>query len=122
MLAAEQEASRRVLLSSGWVHFHYRTKNISIAPTALWHDLSPTEWLVRKMSLNLHMQTATWLVSRELTMDAGAWDTRLLSDDDGEYFILASDSIKFVPVAMIYYRMAGFSSLGSVGSSRAKLE
>ncbi len=125
MLAAEQAASRRVLLSSGWVYFHYRTKNTSIVPTALWHDLSPTEWLVRKMSHNLHMQTATWLVSRELTLDAGAWDTRLLSDDDGEYFcrvILASDSIKFVPVAMTYYRMAGFSSLSYVGTSRAKLE
>ena len=32
------------------------------------------------------MQTATWLVSRELTEAAGPWDTRLLGDDDGEYF------------------------------------
>ena len=72
MLAAEQAASRRVLLSSGWVYFHYRTKHTSIVPTALWHDLSPTEWLVRKMTHNLHMQTSTWLVSRELTLDAGA--------------------------------------------------
>jgi glycosyltransferase involved in cell wall biosynthesis len=125
MLAAERAVSRRVLLSSGWVYFHYRTKNTSIVPTALWHDLSQTEWLVRKMSHNLHMQTATWLVSRELTRDAGTWDTRLLSDDDGEYFcrvILASESIKFVPVAMTYYRMAGFSSLSNVGKSRPKLE
>jgi hypothetical protein len=43
------------------------------------------------------MQTATWLVSRELTEAAGPWDTRLLADDDGEYFfrvIRSSDSIK----------------------------
>jgi len=125
MLAAEQAASRRVLLSSGWVRFHHRTKNAEILPTALWRDLAPTEWLLRKMSENLHMQTGTWLVSRELTIDAGAWDTRLLLDNDGEYFcrvLLASDSIKFVPVAMTYYRMAGFSSLSNVGSSRCKLE
>ena len=32
------------------------------------------------------MQTGTWLVSRELADAAGAWDTRLLGDDDGEYF------------------------------------
>ena len=32
------------------------------------------------------MQTATWLVSRELAEAAGPWDTRLLGDDDGEYF------------------------------------
>jgi hypothetical protein len=77
------------------------------------------------MSGNLHMQTGTWLVSRELTRDAGPWDTRLLVDDDGEYFcrvLLASDAIKFVPVAMTYYRVAGFSSLSRVGASRPKLE
>jgi len=125
MLAAERAASRRVLLSSGWVHFHHRTKNVRIVPTALWHDLSPTEWLVRKMSDNLHMQTGTWLVSRELTIEAGAWDTRLLLDNDGEYFcrvLLASERIKFVPGAMTYYRRAGFSSLSNAGTSRSKLE
>ena len=45
------------------------------------------------------MQTATWLVSRELTDAAGPWDTRLLIDDDGEYFcrvILASNGTRFV--------------------------
>lgn len=125
MRAAEQAASPRVLLSSGWVHFHHRPRNAAIVPTALWQDLSPTEWLVRKMSGNLHMQTGTWLVSRELTLDAGPWDTRLLVDDDGEYFcrlLLASEAIKFVPVAMTYYRVSGFSSLSRVGASRPKLE
>ena len=46
------------------------------------------------------MQTATWLVSRELTEVAGPWDARLLSDDDGEYFcrvLLASNGVHFVP-------------------------
>src|ERR1035441_5190323 len=46
---------------------------------------------------NLHMQTATWLVSRELTEVAGPWNTQLLGDDDGEYFsrvIKASDGIQ----------------------------
>jgi glycosyltransferase involved in cell wall biosynthesis len=119
MQAAEQAASPRVLLSSGWVHFHHRPRNAGIVPTALWHDLSPTEWLVRKMSGNLHMPNCTWLVSRELTRDAGLWDTRLVVDDDGEYFcrvLLASDAIKFVPVVMTYYRLAGFSSLSRVGA------
>ena len=40
-------------------------------PTSLWRDLSPVEWLVRKMGENLHMQTATWLTSRELSEAAG---------------------------------------------------
>ena len=52
------------------------------------------------MGENLHMQTATWLTSRELAEAAGPWDTRLLSDDDGEYFcrvLLASEGTRFVP-------------------------
>jgi glycosyltransferase involved in cell wall biosynthesis len=125
MQAAERAASPRVLLSSGWVHFHHRPANARIVPTALWHDLSPTEWLVRKMSGNLHMPNSTWLVSREITRAAGPWDTRLVVDDDGEYFcrvLLASDAVKFVPVAMAYYRLAGFSSVSRIGASRPKLE
>ena len=52
------------------------------------------------MGENLHMQTATWLTSRELAEAAGPWDTRLLVDDDGEYFcrvLLASEGTRFVP-------------------------
>ena len=119
-----EHASRRILFSSGWVRFYYRTRRAAIVPTPLWHDLSPAEWLTRKMALNHHMQTSTWLVSRELTEAAGPWDTRLISDDDGEYFcrvLLASDRVQFVPDAMTYYRMAGFVSLSQVGTSEAKL-
>ena len=79
-------AGEKTLLSSEWAYFYYRQKKAVFSPTALWNDLSPVEWLCRKMGQNLHMQTATWLVSRELTEAAGPWDTRLLGDDDGEYF------------------------------------
>ena len=54
------------------------------------------------MSENLHMQNATWLVSRELAEAAGPWDTRLHYDQDGEYFarvVLASEGTRFVPEA-----------------------
>ena len=73
------------------------------------------------------MQTATWLVSRELSEAAGPWDTRLLGDDDGEYFcrvLLASDGVRFVPEAKVYYRGPGvaFRSLSYIGRSDRKLE
>ena len=93
-------------------------------PTALWCDLSPVEFLLRKMEQNLFMQTATWLVSRELTEAAGPWDTRLLGDDDGEYFcrvFLASQCIRFVPGARVYYRVTS-NSLSYIGRSNRKLE
>src|SRR5207253_550046 len=111
MEAAANRADK-TLLSCAWGHFRYRPQKAKFIPTPLWCDLSPAEWLVRKLDFNLHMQTATWLVSRELTLAAGPWDTRLLGDDDGEYFcrvLLASDGVRFVPGARVYYRRSGAS-------------
>jgi glycosyltransferase involved in cell wall biosynthesis len=117
--------SKRTLLSSAWGRFLYRYHRAEFVPTALWCDLSAPEWLLRKMGQNLHMQTATWLVSRELTEAAGPWNTKLLGDDDGEYFcrvLLASNGIRFVQEAKVYYRSAGANSLSYIGLSDSKLE
>jgi glycosyltransferase involved in cell wall biosynthesis len=125
MEAANECHSKRVLFSSAWGAFMYRLSNAKFSPTSLWCNLSPVEWLLRKMGQNLHMQTATWLVSRELTDAAGAWDTRLSLDDDGEYFcrvVLASDEIRFLPDAKVFYRQSGFDRLSSIGRSDKKLE
>src|SRR6266487_2260287 len=96
MEAANECQSKRVLFSSAWGAFVHRVSKAQFSPTSLWCDLLPVEWLFRKMGENLHMQTATWLVSRELTEAAGLWHTRLFRDNDGEYFcrvIVASDRI-----------------------------
>jgi glycosyltransferase involved in cell wall biosynthesis/peptidoglycan/xylan/chitin deacetylase (PgdA/CDA1 family) len=126
--ALGQCQSKRTLLSAAFGKFMYRWYRAQFVPTALWTDLSPTEWLLRKMGENLYMQTATWLVSRELTEAAGPWDTRLLSDDDGEYFcrvLLASDGVRFVPEAKSYYRAPGAAfggSLSYIGLSDKKIK
>ena len=127
MEVAEQSQSKRTLLSSAWGFFIFRTSKARFVPTSLWCDLSPIEWLQRRWEENLHMNPATWLVSRELTDAAGRWDTRLLGGgtDDGEYFcraILASDGIRFVPDARVFYRMTGSSSLSYIGRSNKKME
>lgn len=116
---------KRVLLSSAFGFFRYRYYRAQFRPTALWEDLSPTEWLIRKLGHNIYMQTATWLVSRELTEAAGPWDTRLLADDDGEYFcrvLLASDIVRFVPESKVYYRAPWVGTLSYVGRSNRKIE
>ena len=121
----ESNSEKRTLLSSAWGHFFYRYSKAQFKPTPLWCDLSPVEWLVRKMGQHCHMQTATWLVSRELTETAGPFDTRLLSDDDGEYFcrvIMASDGIRFASNARVYYRMTGSNRLSNIGRSDKKME
>ena len=125
MEALDQCASRRTLLSSAWGRFLFRYHRANFVPTALWCDLSPREWLLRKMANNLHMQTATWLVSRELAEAAGPWNTQLLGDDDGEYFcrvLLASDGVRFVSESKVYYRASGASSLSYIGRSERKRE
>lgn len=113
----------RRLLSSSWGYFSYRTNKAQFVATSLWQDLSPVEWLVRKLSENLHMQTATWLTSRELAEAAGPWDTRLISDDDGEYFcrvLLASEGTRFVPESKVFYRITPASRWSFVGTSDKK--
>jgi GT2 family glycosyltransferase len=123
--ARDPGRASRLLLSSAWGRFMYRSDRAEFTPTALWNDLSPAEWLRLKMGYNLYMQTATWLVSRELTESAGRWDTRLLGDDDGEYFcrvLLQSDGVQFVPDAKVFYRMAGADSLSNIGQSDRKME
>jgi glycosyltransferase involved in cell wall biosynthesis len=125
MEAVDKCQSKRTLVSSAWGHFLYRHYRAKFIPTALWADLSSTEWLLCKMGQNLHMQTATWLVSRELTEAAGPWNTQLLGDDDGEYFcrvLLQSNGVHFVPEAKVYYRTSGASSLSYVGRSNTKRE
>ena len=125
MKAAEECQDKRRLLSSGWGHFMYRPAKTKFVPTALWCDLTPVEWLLRKWEQNLHMQTATWLVSRELTEAGGPWDMRLMGDDDGEYFcrvLFASSGIRFVPGARVYYRITDSSRWSYVGRSNKKKE
>jgi len=118
-----QVDSRRILLSGPWAFFYYKTMRARFIPTPLWQDLSPVEWLLRKMSQNLHMQTATWLTSRELAEAAGPWNTRMLSDDDGEYFcrvLLASEGTRFVPEAKVFYRVSPSGRLSYIGASDSK--
>jgi glycosyltransferase involved in cell wall biosynthesis len=116
---------KRTLLSSPWAPFYYRTRQARFVQNSLCQDLSPVEWLLRKMGENLHMQTATWLTSRELSDAAGPWDTRLLSDDDGEYFcrvLLASEGTRYVSGTGVFYRSTATPRLSHIGNSDKKKE
>ena len=123
-LAALREGeSRKILLSSPWAPFFYRTRQARFVRNSLWQDLSPVEWLLRKMSEGIHMQNATWLVSRELSEAAGPWDETLHYDQDGEYFdrvLVASEGTRFVPETGIFYRASGTNSISYIGNSDKK--
>src|SRR5882724_8402782 len=123
-LAALRETdSKRILLSSPWAHFYYRTSAAQFTRNSLWQDLSPVEWLLRKMGENLHMQNATWLVSREIAEAAGPWDTSLQYDQDGEYFaraLLASEGTRFLPEGRVFYRVNDGIRISYIGKSKKK--
>ena len=121
--ALHEGDSRRLLLSSPWAPFYYRTRGARFVRNSFWEDLSPVEWLLRKMSEGTHMQNATWLVSRELTEAAGPWDTSLHYDQDGEYFarvLLASVGTRFVSGTGIFYRDTGTNRISYIGNSDKK--
>jgi glycosyltransferase involved in cell wall biosynthesis len=121
--ALSEVDGRRILLSSPWAPFYHRTRRARFVHNSLCQDLSPVEWLLRKMGENLHMQTATWLTSRELAEAAGPWDTRLLSDDDGEYFcrvLLASEGTRYLPGTGVFYRVTTTTRLSHIGNSDGK--
>jgi len=126
MEVAEECQSKRTLFSSAWGYFIFRPHKAQFVPTPLWCDLTPLEWLQRRLGRNLHMNPATWLVSRELSEANGCWDTRLRGGggDDGEYFcraIVACDGIRFVPDAKVFYRITS-SGLSNIGRSSKKIE
>ena len=86
-------------------------------------DLAQCYGWAQEQSENLHMQNATWLVSRELTEEAGPWDTRLDYDQDGEYFcrvLLASEGTRFVPEARVFYRLSDSNRISYIGNSDKK--
>ena len=115
--------SRRVLLSSAWAPFHYRTRTARFLYDALCEDLSPADWLVRSRRQNLYTQNATWLVSRELAEAAGQWDKNLHYDQDGEYFarvLIASEGTRFVRGTGVYYRNTTTKSVSYIGRSNTK--
>lgn len=125
MSARSRDNNARLLHSGAWGSFFYRFDKTEFIPTPLWENLTPVEWLFRKLDQNLFMQTATWLVSRELTEAAGPWDNRITYDDDGEYFarvVRASDGIRFVADSKVLYRLSGAGTLSYIGRNNKKLE
>lgn len=123
-LAALREGdSRRLLLCSPWARFYYRSSRPKFVHNSLCQDLSPVEWLLRKMGENLFMAGSSWLVSRELAEAAGPWNTDLHYDQDGEYFVrvlLASVGTRFVPGTGAFYRASGTGRVSYIGNSDRK--
>lgn len=124
MAQREAEPGERVLYSSAWAPFYIRPEWAKFRPNSLWTDLQPVDWLLKKFEQGVWMNTAAWLVSRELTEAAGPWNEQLSLDDDGEYFsrvVAASECVKFVENSIVYYRQSNIGSLSRTVSEKACL-
>ncbi|HUA65784.1 MAG TPA: glycosyltransferase family 2 protein [Alphaproteobacteria bacterium] len=125
LLALQKRKEPRLVASSSWAYFFHRTRKARFVRNSLCEDLSPVEWLIRKMSEGVFMGNGTWLVKRELVEKAGPWNTDLYYDQDGEFFcrvLLASEGTCFVPATGMYYRRTGSSSTSFIGKSDKKKE
>ena len=119
--SADRGQDSRVLLASSFGTFYFRLERVKVRPTALWQDLSPTDWLLNKFNGNVWMSLDGWLVSRKLTEQAGPWDERLFQDIDGEYscrLVAASEKVQFVREGMSYYRIGNTGSVSNSTSDR----
>jgi GT2 family glycosyltransferase len=121
MIRVSDDRSGKTLLTSAWGKFFFRTSSARFEPDSLWRDHTAVDWILTRLRDNVWMNPAVWLVSRRLTDQAGAWDSRLASsgDDDGEYvcrLAAASEAVRFIPDARCYYR------IGTVGSLNWNME
>jgi glycosyltransferase involved in cell wall biosynthesis len=100
----------RTVASCAWGRFSCETGSAKFIEEPVWKDY-PTgwNWLLESWEGGGMMQTACWLVSREIVEEVGPWNESLISNpnDDGEYFcrvLLRSPRIAFCPVNGVFYR------------------
>jgi len=93
--------------SCAWGRFVKNPNEARFVKQAVWADFKPVDWLVTAWNGGGMMQTACWLVPRQIAGKAGMWNENLTLHDDGEYFcriILQSKAILFIETAKVYYR------------------
>ena len=114
----KQNPNSADIASGPWSRFFRKPGDILEHPSKLWQTLSPQEWFSLSMSHGLMMPLHCWLVPRRIAELAGAWNTKLTFDDDGEYFsrvVSKCRQVVFVPSANCFYRIGSTTNLSSTG-------
>ena len=90
-----------------WGKFIQNSANAWFETQKVFGDFASIDWLVISWEGGGMMQTACWLVPKDIASIAGPWNEKLSLHDDGEYFariLLASKGVKFCQDATVYYR------------------
>ena len=121
-LAILQNQPEGYVCSCSWGKFVDDPKEAWFEKQEVFGDFPPVDWLVTSWEGGGMMQTACWLVPRNIAESAGSWNEKLSLHDDGEYFariLLASRGIKFCDNAKVYYRTNMDSSLSRQQNRKA---
>jgi glycosyltransferase involved in cell wall biosynthesis len=100
----------RTVASCAWGRFYEDANNAEFFREPVWKDYTKAwEWLLESWEGGGMMQTACWLVPREIVEEVGPWNESLISNpnDDGEYFcrvLLRSLSVAYCPINGVFYR------------------
>lgn len=102
------QVDRMSACSAPWVRFEKNPTDHTLESEPVWRNYDrPIEWLIDAWEGGGMMQTACWLVSRELVELTGDWCHWKAPNDDGEFFcrlLLNSSRIIFSPESLVYYR------------------
>ena len=55
MRSLDDYPGKRTLLSGAWAYFIYRNRKAKFSPTDLWQNLTPFEWILRKIVQTFNM-------------------------------------------------------------------
>lgn len=92
----------------GWAHFTNTIESAIVRPNKVWKSYElPIQWLTDSWNGGGMMQTACWLISRDMAM-ATSWDVNVLKNQDGIYFfnvLLNCNKLHFIENILVYYRI-----------------
>ena len=80
----------------------------------------PMEWLFASMAEGFYLPPHCWLIPHAVVLQAGAWDERLLQNQDGDFFsrvLQRATQVVWVADAISYYRGG---NAGSVSSKKGR--
>jgi glycosyltransferase involved in cell wall biosynthesis len=104
-----------------WGHFTSVASELQICPQPCWRESQPLTWLQSSLAGGGMLQTACWLIPRQIAEAAGPWNEKLSLHDDGEYFTrvaLQAREIHFVGGCHVAYRRVP-GSLSRVRTEKA---
>jgi glycosyltransferase involved in cell wall biosynthesis len=118
--------SKEHIVSSKWGRFYNDDlSSFTLNPQSVWRDMPADEWLIEAWKKGQPMmQSALWLIPRDILQVSGLWDEELSLINDLDFFtrvLVNCKEVLFEPEAVLYYR-SGLSQSLSGTKTRKGIE